>query len=102
MSTRFFCADIFSFAISANHVPPDALHRHVLEEQVEFAPQPRGGEGGQFGIGRVHRYPLAELKCVSPKRHKQIATRIVAPWSSAIGELRRTALFPLALRYLTS
>jgi len=81
MSTRFFCADIFSFAISANHVPPDALHRHVLEEQVEFAPQPRGGEGGQFGIGRVHRYPLAELK-----------TRIVGPWSSAIGELRRTAL----------
>ena len=21
-----------------------------------------------FGIGRVHRYPLAELKCASPKR----------------------------------
>ena len=28
------------------------------------------------GIGRVHRYPLAELKCVSPKRRKEMAARL--------------------------
>jgi hypothetical protein len=26
-----------------------------------------------FGIRRVHRYPLVELKCVSPKRRKEMA-----------------------------
>jgi hypothetical protein len=28
------------------------------------------------GIGRVHRYPLAELKCVSPKRQREMAARL--------------------------
>src|SRR5713101_2240533 len=28
------------------------------------------------GIGRVHRYPLAELKCVSPKRRREMAARL--------------------------
>ena len=28
------------------------------------------------GIGRVHRYPLAELKCVSPKRGQEMAARL--------------------------
>src|SRR5260370_39541914 len=29
-----------------------------------------------LGIGRVHRYPLVELKCVSPKRRKEMAARL--------------------------
>src|SRR6266849_3862546 len=29
-----------------------------------------------LGIGRVHRYPLAELKCVSPKRRQEMTARL--------------------------
>ena len=38
------------------------------------------GMGGQTvppnGIGKVHRIPLAELKCMSPKREKELAARL--------------------------
>jgi hypothetical protein len=29
------------------------------------------------GIGRVHRYPLEELQCVSPKRRKEMAALLI-------------------------
>ena len=34
---------------------------------------------GSCGIGRVHRYPLAELKCVSPKWRKEISQHVRIP-----------------------
>ncbi len=35
------------------------------------------------GIGRVHRYPLAECKGVSPKRRKEMAARLGGEPSAA-------------------
>jgi hypothetical protein len=36
----------------------------------------RGRSETELELEGVHRYPLAELKCVSPKRRKEMAARL--------------------------
>lgn len=62
--------------------PPGGIEMRESEEG-EGVGGPAGGRAGprwravqNARIGRVHRYPLAKLKCVSPKRLKQIAARL--------------------------
>ena len=56
---------------------PDALHGHVRKGQIEFAPQPRRSEGGQFFS---QRYDLLFERC---SRFERMAMRSAAMFLQA-------------------
>jgi hypothetical protein len=45
----------------------------------------------------VHRYPLAELKCVSPKRRKEMAARLGGAGRRAAARMAPPGPLPLAI-----